>query len=357
MIDKNNDINTDKNQNIQDDTLNFDDDLESALDLTSDLNLPEDDFLLTDDLKLNSAQNKPTVDNNNITNKATAMPQASSLLDFIKSYGPFLLVGGLFIYFGLKYSVGVMVDSGAKSQSAEPITQAVSGNESSADTDIVATGSQVSLDEIPGLSVSPSVTQNNVNADNVNIDNMNTVETQVESGAGTVAQPAVANIQNNLDNNLATSSLSAELNQKISDLSLSVDNLNKKINAQPSLDKQALDNLQQQFNAVSTQLEQVALYVQGISKAMGVLSEQVRKQQAILSTFIDSNIGIPASKKKGEMGITLEAIVSGRAWLRTVQGGELTVTPGDKIPGYGKVIEINSKAGTVTTDIGTVFTQ
>ena len=46
----------------------------------------------------------------------------------------------------------------------------------------------------------------------------------------------------------------------------------------------------------------------------------------------------------------VEAVIPGRAWLRAADGTEMTVTVGDVIEGYGRIVSINSYSGTVSTD-------
>ncbi|MGH8156551.1 MAG: hypothetical protein ACREPQ_00395 [Rhodanobacter sp.] len=46
-------------------------------------------------------------------------------------------------------------------------------------------------------------------------------------------------------------------------------------------------------------------------------------------------------------GPTLKAVVTGRAWFQSSSGGTLTVSPGDNVPVYGRVVSIDATAGEV----------
>lgn len=46
-------------------------------------------------------------------------------------------------------------------------------------------------------------------------------------------------------------------------------------------------------------------------------------------------------------GPTLKAVVTGRAWFQSPSGGTLTVSPGDNVPVYGRVVSIDATAGEV----------
>jgi DNA-binding FrmR family transcriptional regulator len=52
---------------------------------------------------------------------------------------------------------------------------------------------------------------------------------------------------------------------------------------------------------------------------------------------------------------SVEAVVPGRAWLQTKEGRTLTVTVGEEVSGYGRVVAINSYNGKVTMSTGKVI--
>ncbi len=52
---------------------------------------------------------------------------------------------------------------------------------------------------------------------------------------------------------------------------------------------------------------------------------------------------------------TVHAIIPGRAWLKTRDGKTITVTEGDAIDGYGKVMGIDAPSGVVLTSSGVML--
>lgn len=99
-----------------------------------------------------------------------------------------------------------------------------------------------------------------------------------------------------------------------------------------------------------------------LSKAMQQLSEQVdtirsyqerqeiRRQQQIHTREAPSSKGESSAEKLPSL--TVYAIIPGRAWLRSANGKTLTVTEGDPIGEYGKVLKIDASSGVVITTSG-----
>ena len=50
--------------------------------------------------------------------------------------------------------------------------------------------------------------------------------------------------------------------------------------------------------------------------------------------------------------MTVHAIIPGRAWLKGKEGRILTITEGDYVEGYGKVVAIDAPGGVVITSSG-----
>ena len=96
-----------------------------------------------------------------------------------------------------------------------------------------------------------------------------------------------------------------------------------------------------------------------LQKLTTITREQQRRlnqQQSFIKRFIEEK------KKKAEMKAKaqrvmyyIQAMVPGRAWLRTQDGKTLTVSKGDKIPGYGMVSQIDPQTGQLTMSLGDVI--
>jgi intracellular multiplication protein IcmG len=62
-----------------------------------------------------------------------------------------------------------------------------------------------------------------------------------------------------------------------------------------------------------------------------------------------------AQKTAQSDNLSLRAVIPGRAWLVDTQGRTYTVTQGDLVGNFGKVVQIDADAGRVITSSGYVF--
>ena len=366
-------------------------------DLADNFELPEDNVFLNDELDENDSYTESDVN----AIPPNASPNPSSMMDFIKSYGLMIIGMMVFVYFGLKYSLGVMFDSGKT-----PTVQTTDNN-SSTPVDTTSMSGTVVADDTSSAPSGTIMPELSTSQTSHHLDNLGAPITPVggsseAAGAPTAEAPAMPTaeapamptaeatampIPSSSDNARISATVDTnsspineqqlkDLDAKISAISQSVEELNKilasqqdNVTALAELKKQISDvdakvntgndvsGLKDQISKFSTQNEQLLIYVQGVGKALGMLSDQVKKQEAVLASFISENVGNPVTKQSGQSGLVVEAVISGRAWLRSVTGQAFSVTIGDKIPGYGKVIKIDSTKGTLTTDSGVVLTQ
>ncbi len=112
-----------------------------------------------------------------------------------------------------------------------------------------------------------------------------------------------------------------------------------------------LDTIKQRLPQIDTEIEQIAIYVKGLGKALSVLSAQMKNQQQALDEYIISNIGKPVSADSQEPGLVINSMIATRAWMQTITGQKFSVGIGDSIPGYGKVVAINIKENFLLTDL------
>lgn len=63
----------------------------------------------------------------------------------------------------------------------------------------------------------------------------------------------------------------------------------------------------------------------------------------------------PASTDSDHAGLTLKAVLEGRAWIQTKSGDSITVAPGDDVSGHGVVKSIDPDRGEVRFSDGTVL--
>ncbi|MCD6055975.1 MAG: hypothetical protein K0R12_937 [Gammaproteobacteria bacterium] len=114
-------------------------------------------------------------------------------------------------------------------------------------------------------------------------------------------------------------------------------------------DKARIQTLETQLSTMADQFTNLNKKLQGslvaLEKQITALNEaRLRQQQA------------EVLNKKAQEEYTVQAIIPGRAWLKTRESKMITVTQGDTIPGYGTVTDIDVENGLVRTSLGAVFT-
>lgn len=137
----------------------------------------------------------------------------------------------------------------------------------------------------------------------------------------------------------------------------SIQNLNVKLSTLDNNRPEDLNNLSFEINNISTQVEQLAIYTQGLSKSVEILADQLLDQKLRLESYVQDNIGNPVAKDSGRQGLVITAIIPDRVWFRTVKNKQMAVKLGENIPGYGKITSIDVAQGLVTTDLNITLRQ
>lgn len=128
-----------------------------------------------------------------------------------------------------------------------------------------------------------------------------------------------------------------ELKKQQSDAQASLQGVNQKIS---SIDEQ-INNLQNLTKNMASQVKEV--------------QQAQKKQQQIHQAVVARRARARAariSRLRREKSYFVQAVIPGRAWLRGADGSAITITKGDKIPGYGQVVAIDPYSGTVTMSSG-----
>ncbi len=129
----------------------------------------------------------------------------------------------------------------------------------------------------------------------------------------------------------------------------------KKVLPVSSVSASQLASLHQQINSGNQQVQNIADHLRDMQVTINQLTSQqnqlagiISEQQAQIKQFnkklIDSK-----KPKVPVVNYKVKAIVPGRAWLIGSDGTTITVTTGNTIPTYGKVINIDSASGVITT--------
>ncbi|MBN9287062.1 MAG: hypothetical protein BGO43_11805 [Gammaproteobacteria bacterium 39-13] len=151
--------------------------------------------------------------------------------------------------------------------------------------------------------------------------------------------------------------------------------LQKKIDDQEQFYKQQISALEKNLattvqNSADTSKNIAALQhdVATLTAALQDLSTQIKgireEQQAAIARQQEELSKRRAAKAKpkgpskeavASPTMTIHAIIPGRAWLRTADGKTITVTEGDAVGEYGKILKIDAPNGVVITSSGVVL--
>lgn len=238
-------------------------------------------------------------------------PKKSGIMEMLKTYGVVVVVFLVVAYFGIKYSFK------SSTRTAEP--------------EVVAE-SEPTVDATPA---SPTPQTTVVSPDQ-------TVKTE------TAATPvAISPIQPAAVSPVVDTQALSGIKQDMDSLKNMVTDINKQL--QSSVGEESKNSAE-----LKQQMQQLVTYVQGMGTSVGVLSEGAQKQQKILEGLIATS---PVSKtnKNINTSYTIDALISGRAWLKSPNGNSIIVGVGDELSGLGKIIEIDATTNTITTNSGQII--
>lgn len=134
-------------------------------------------------------------------------------------------------------------------------------------------------------------------------------------------------------------------------------------------DQARLDNevtaIRSQLNTVSQQVIDISSKMEDIKQTMLVLSERLERQSQQMARIntvnrtsvrrAESNVPRPAKPVVEKTVFYIQAVIPGRAWLKSNDGKTITVSRGTMVPGYGAVRTINPKLGRVYTSSGRII--
>jgi hypothetical protein len=117
-----------------------------------------------------------------------------------------------------------------------------------------------------------------------------------------------------------------------------------------------LEALDQQITALNTLNQRLA----ALEAQVGVIADDVKIHITVSEqTQRAANLSRQAMQAKSMIPIPMvvQAAIPGRAWLLSESGELISVARGDDVPGYGRVMNIDPVAGTVTMSSETVFRE
>lgn len=143
----------------------------------------------------------------------------------------------------------------------------------------------------------------------------------------------------------------------------SLKKLQKKLEEQDTAIKQRISNLERELgianqnaaqantgmNKLQNDLAALNATVMEISNQLKAASDEREKQQAKAAT---KKAQTTQKAVSANPSLSVYAIIPGRAWLRSANGKTTTVTEGDTVGEYGKVLKIDAGNGVVVTSSG-----
>ncbi|MFI4954812.1 MAG: hypothetical protein ACHP9Y_02755 [Gammaproteobacteria bacterium] len=141
----------------------------------------------------------------------------------------------------------------------------------------------------------------------------------------------------------------SKVEQQLSELLGKMDDIEARLATIDDLDKRltALENNKNVGTQNNDQLQQLVKRIGQLEQNMNQMRQQVRKPAPAAPAGTNNQPGASASANAA--GISVEAVIPGRAWIRTQEGVLMVVEVGDEIPGVGKVTRIDAREGIVAT--------
>lgn len=162
----------------------------------------------------------------------------------------------------------------------------------------------------------------------------------------------------------------AQLTESLSKLNQQIDYISNRIKHLDSYSRDVSDNLNklnETIHSMDNRLSTLTTTTSTLSRDVGSVKNQVGHVQEVLKEdgLELSPAAIAPHRRKASAGdgkIVIEepeyyvhAVIPGRAWLKSAKGQIITVTEGDTVGNYGKILVIDAANGVVLTSSGVTF--
>ncbi len=151
----------------------------------------------------------------------------------------------------------------------------------------------------------------------------------------------------------ADTSQTQQLHQRINQLQSSVEqsraDTNRLLDSMSGL-QQNIELLNQRFAKMDDPLKSMALQLNLQQEQIDLLEKRTRKP--VVKRVAHKKPPL----KKPDPVFYIQAIIPGRAWLKSTEGTTLTVGEGDRLRSYGAISEIDAASGRITTSYGRIIT-
>ncbi len=114
-----------------------------------------------------------------------------------------------------------------------------------------------------------------------------------------------------------------------------------------------IEELTKRLNRIDSSLTQMTQLLQGGSESRPIIESSDHAATGSTASPASSNIPDPViTSAPPKMIYTVQAIIPGRAWLKSESGDTVTVAEGDLLKGYGRITKIDPYDGVVSIDTG-----
>jgi len=109
-----------------------------------------------------------------------------------------------------------------------------------------------------------------------------------------------------------------------------------------------------ELNALQGKLQDMNARMANMESTLTRLSQMIQELKTAKPQAANGNAPMKARAKPfvPKMNFSVQAIIPGRAWLKSENGDTVTVTQGDILQGYGRVVKIDPYDGNVQVDVG-----
>lgn len=171
-----------------------------------------------------------------------------------------------------------------------------------------------------------------------------------ESKPATQAAPVISGVDkeelNNLESRLETliAERSVNQNKRLSSIESDIAKLSQRI-----------ADINAQVGSVNANLNQITATINEFGSQVSKLTEVQEQKQERVKAQRAKQVQEEKKKQQAAPTMSLHAIIPGRAWLRSDDGQITSVTEGDTVGRYGKVLRIDANEGVVVTSSGVVL--
>ena len=120
---------------------------------------------------------------------------------------------------------------------------------------------------------------------------------------------------------------------------------------------QQIRDVTQTVSNMTASLDDIKQSMEQISEKMDQQSQQIVRLQSIkrAKRIASTQKSKKVTPKVEQTRYFIQAVIPGRAWLKSTKGTMLTVSRGSAVPGYGDVRLINPKLGRIFTSSGRII--